>query len=131
MLLRKIDNRQTRRGFTLMEVIVVAAIIVILAGTGTVVYMRFVEDAKKDEARMGAHQISTAIQKWQLTYGSEPTMDELVNPRGNEKALLERKLSVDPWGQAWHIDVSGNTHHEGQKPDVWAVSPDGIECGNW
>jgi prepilin-type N-terminal cleavage/methylation domain-containing protein len=56
-----------RRGFTLMEVIVVAAIIVILAGAGTVVYMKFIEDAKVDQARMECQQIETAVLAYSRT----------------------------------------------------------------
>src|ERR1700687_1948519 len=40
-----------RAGFTLMEVMVVVAILVVLAGTGGVIYINVLEGAKEDVAR--------------------------------------------------------------------------------
>ena len=47
-------NRVTRRAaFTLLEVLVVVAILVILAGVGVVATTRYLEDARKSRAQLG------------------------------------------------------------------------------
>ena len=50
-----------RAGFTLMELLVVVALLVVLAGTGGVIYMNYLEGAKEDVAKS---QVQVLIQDY-------------------------------------------------------------------
>jgi general secretion pathway protein G len=120
-------HTQVRRGFTLIEVLVVVAIIVILAGAGTVAYMKILEDAKKDSARTQAHQIETALEAYKIKYGEPNGINDLLHtPNGS--SMIDASLERDPWGGAWSIDVT--PMQNGGKPAVVATAPDGEKCAN-
>ena len=48
---RRETRAAARAAFTLMEMLVVVAILVVLAGAGGVIYMRYLEDARRDTAK--------------------------------------------------------------------------------
>jgi len=62
-----------RKGFTLLELIVVIIIIGILATLGFSQYMKMVEKGRSAEARMMLGQIRTAQVVYQLEYGAYAT----------------------------------------------------------
>ena len=136
MLLQHVRVHQARKpmssrrsAFTLIEVLVVVAIIVILAGAGTVAYMRYLEDANRDRAKLECNELSKALQTFKINTGSEPTsLQELVQPPSGQ-AYIEEKLTRDPWGGAYQFDMSG-PNHNGIKPDVW-TDHGGERIGNW
>lgn len=37
---------------------------------------------------------------------------------------------IDPWGRRYQYDPKG-PRNNGAKPDIWTVTPQGIEIGNW
>jgi hypothetical protein len=47
----------------------------------------------------------------------------------DEKALSSRSL-LDPWGKEFQYDIAGKKNR-GEKPDIWAVTPDKKVIGNW
>ena len=95
-------SQQKRPGFTLMEIIVVAAIILILAGAGAVVLPRFLADARINRAKLDIKNLETAVMAYQTNNGNFPgTLDELANIDPNGRmAYIEPTLLTDPWGQA-------------------------------
>ena len=54
--------KNTKKGFTLVELLVVIAILAILASVAVVGYTAFINDAKESNAKTEAHQIETAIE---------------------------------------------------------------------
>ena len=67
MKLATAQRRATRRAaFTLIEVLVVVAILVILAGVGIVAYMRYLEDAKKTQAQLQCKSLAEACEAYYL-----------------------------------------------------------------
>jgi hypothetical protein len=55
-----------------------------------------------------------------------PTLGALLGP----PTLLDRDQLIDPWGRPYRYDPKGPKNN-GMYPDIWTVTPDGIEIGNW
>ena len=123
-----------RAGFTLMELLVVVALLVVLAGTGGVIYMNYLEGAKEDVAKSQVQVLTEAAQMYQIKTGSyPPDLNTLTQPTADGKAAsLEVSALIDPWQRPYQYQYPGQ-HHPGQnKPDVWSTGPDGNQqIGNW
>jgi general secretion pathway protein G len=131
-MVRVLTHREDRRrqAFTLLEVLIVVAIIVILVGLGGTYAFRSFEDAKKNAARITASDLGAAAQRYQLQYGSLPDQLAVLAQPPEGTPFIEARILNDPWGNAFRYDPSG-PRNGGLKPDIWAVAPDGTECGNW
>jgi len=123
-----------RAGFTLMELLVVVALLVVLAGTGGVIYMNYLEGAKEDVAKSQVQVLTEAAQMYQIKTGSyPPDLNTLTQPTADGKAAsLEVSALIDPWQRSYQYQYPGQ-HHPGQnKPDVWSTGHDGNQqIGNW
>jgi len=127
-------NRFLRRAaFTLMEMLVVVAIIVVLAGLGGYYLMGQLAESKVSAAGIQARNISQALETYRLDNGGYPgTLDELLqkNPVTGKGPYLERADALyDPWGQPFNYDPNGtiNTNKGAVVviADVYANVPDG------
>ncbi len=74
MQLRQVHQRDTdhRGGFTLMELLVVVAILVVLAGAAVPMYMKYLDESKRRLAWTNAKTIETVsrflqAQQWRLS----------------------------------------------------------------
>lgn len=95
------SRRAIRRAFTLMEILVVVAIIVVLAGLGTVSLMNQLETAKEKSAAINAKTIKNAATMFKTDTGNWPTnLNELV-----PKYLEKPEILNDPWGQAFQFQA--------------------------
>jgi general secretion pathway protein G len=117
--------RDARRAFTLMEVLVVVAIIFILASVSTVVVFRYLDDAKEKTAALGVKNIDTAVTAWRTTYGDFPnSLDDLVNPSQDGKpAVLEIAAVTDPWGRQYVYERETRNPRTG-KPLIYSTGPE-------
>ena len=127
-----------RRGFTLIELMVVIVILGILAGLIVPRIMGRPEQAKQLKARMQIESISTALKLYKLDNGDYPTTEQglqaLVDPptSGNvpknwrQGGYLEKgKVPKDPWGNDF-IYLSPGIHDEF---DLIAYGADGVAGG--
>ncbi|MFL5343115.1 MAG: type II secretion system protein GspG [Gemmataceae bacterium] len=133
MIVRKVDRRPSDRlGFTLMEVLVVVAILVILAGTASVFVFRYLETAKQDRVKADVRALTTACQAYKLKYDGYPeSLQQLMQPPDGSRPFMESAANlVDPWGNPYQYNAQG-TNNQGLKPDIWAIDPDGNTIGNW
>jgi general secretion pathway protein G len=126
-----------RGGFTLMEMLVVVAILVVLAGVAVPIYMNYLENAKKDRAKVDCKTLATAVEAFKLRYGDYPpalaTLTQL-QPNG-DPPTLEPAALLDPWGHEYQYAPVGQHNAAYGKPDVWSLGPrindpNGI-IGNW
>jgi general secretion pathway protein G len=95
-------NITRRAAFTLVEVLVVVAIVVILASVGTIATLKFLDDAKVDNARMTAQVIvDTAKANEAKLDGVDFTRDGL----GLLADYLDKGDAglLDPWGQMYQV----------------------------
>lgn len=76
--------------------------------------------------------LTHACQAYRLKSGEWPEkLDDLVVQGAAGGPYLESPDAlVDPWGGRYFYDRKG-TRNNGAKPDIWAVTPDGVEIGNW
>ena len=136
MILSHTEGRPTARtrqraAFTLMEVLVVAAIIVILAGVGGVVYTNYLDKARMDKARIDVKMLSDTVEAFKVNNGSYPgALSDLCMPQEGRAAVLEQSALFDPWGHQYAYEP-GNTHQLTGKPRVYTQAPDGSIISNW
>lgn len=122
-------RRAARPAFTLLEVLVVVAIILVLAGVGIFALMPNYERAKEDLAKAKMKSLSQACQAYKLRYDAYPPMlAQLIQPPDGEP-LVKPDAIIDPWGQEYQYNPEG-TNNGGYEPDIWVVRPN-KQIGNW
>jgi general secretion pathway protein G len=127
----RLEAAQRRSAFTLLEVLIVVAIIVILASVSGVYVFRAYEDAKISTARAKAISLATACQQFMVKYERYPeSLNELIQPPSGNQPFVEPDALNDPWGKQFTYDQSGQ-HNNGLKPDVYTTTPTGEVVGNW
>lgn len=123
-----------RAGFTLMEVLVVVAILVVLAGTGSVMYMRALDDAKVDRAKIGVENLTRAAGLYQIKNGDyPPNLQLLLQPPDGSRPYVEPSELVDPWNVQYNYAYPGQHHASTGKPDIWSngLPNNPVQIGNW
>jgi general secretion pathway protein G len=123
---------QRRHAFTLLEILVVVAIIVVLVGVGGMMLLPRVDESKVKVAKSQLRLLTDACQTYYLNNEQNwpPSLAALAGPQPNGGApILEQTALADPWGQPYGYDPSG-AHNGGHKPDIWVTRPTG-QIGNW
>jgi general secretion pathway protein G len=117
---------QRRSAFTLLEVLVVVAILVVLASVSSIYVFRYLEDAKLDKSRLQAKNIEKAAKTYILRNSGSTdglSLQVLVAP---PRPYLEggNEAITTPWGPFVLDmgDVSGNGE---QNIVVHFTGPDG------
>lgn len=137
MLVRKNDRRIARAAFTLMEMMVVVAIIVVLGGIAVLAYSNFADKGNEAKALATVKQIDMAL----FDYVNEhktypPDLVFLAQPDAFGKTRLSAEALTPPWpGTKYDWDPQGRRNLEvnGEyKPDVFIIHPSGnYMWGNW
>ena len=125
--------RSRRLAFTLLEILIVVAIIVILAGVGIVYLVPQLTKSEEGVAKTKAQAIASACQIYYTNHKEYPTtVDQLTtaDPDNDNKPYITDDGALDPWGKPYTIDPSG-PNHKGAAPDVYTTSPSGKTIGNW
>jgi len=137
-------KRRRSAGFTLLELLVVLAILGLLAAIVGPQVIKYLGSSKSQTASVQAKNIAAAINLFQLDMGRYPTQQEglkaLVKaPAGagnwNGPYLPDESALVDPWGRPYLMRVPGQ-HRD---IDVYSLGSDGQpggtgeakDVGNW
>src|SRR5262245_44507757 len=124
----KIARHVSRRAFTLMEMLIVVAIIVALAGIGAFYVLPQLKTSKEKLAKAGAINVEKALTAYYTDHQQYPNdLDALSQRDTLGGPYIEREGLNDPWGQRYEVDVSNNNRHGGAKPHVHTRNP---ESGN-
>lgn len=98
-------RRFWRRGFSLVELMVVIVIVGLLAGAATVAVRSYLIRGKQGVARMELSKICQAIDTFYAEYDRYPTNDEglesLATPSEEFTDGLLSQLPDDPWGNPY------------------------------
>ena len=109
-------SRGLSQGFTLLELLVVLAIIALLVGLVAPRVVQYLSKAKTETAKTQIHNIASALDLYRLEVGHYPNqsegLDALVTaPAGsngwNGPYLTNAKGLVDPWGEKYQYRVPG------------------------
>jgi len=97
-------RRALARGVTLVEILIVVAIIAMVASGVAVFALPKYKEAQKKTAETGARVIRSAIQDWQRVNNESscPTMSQLVQ----EKHIDSAANTDDPWGEAYVLSCT-------------------------
>jgi general secretion pathway protein G len=132
---------RVRAGFTLIEVMIVIAIVLALSGLIGVALFRQRDAAKADLVRTDMNSLKAALDLFRLDYDRYPTDEEglavlwdknkLSASSGGDteadaakwKGYMKDPLPNDKWGSAWgYRQVS--EHGDETKFDLWSFGPD-------
>ena len=87
---------KNKKGFTLVELLVVVVVIAILAGVALVSYGRVQRDANDNTRGGNATIIAEALEKYYDQNGEYPSVPAIVNnTAGNTGAVVAAKLDID------------------------------------
>ncbi len=129
MLNLKMKANQSRRGFTLIEILVVVVILAILAAVVVPNVISRIKDAKVSAAISDISTFESSIDQYKLDMGTDPeTLDQLLtppSPRGKWNGPYLKNLNhipMDPWGNPYVYKTPGA---DGRDNDIYSDGPDG------
>jgi len=120
-----------RAAFTLMEMLVVVAILLILVGAAVPIYLAYRDDAQIDRSRADVKMIGDACSNYNARYGRYPnSLEELVQPPSGGRSYFTEDHLMDPWGKPYNYDPNSTRPGTGE-PLVSTQAPNGQEIRNW
>jgi general secretion pathway protein G len=126
-------RHRRRSGFTLVEVLLVLAILVILGSLVTVSIVQVQKSSNMKAARSQIGMLAEAVSLYQVELGTLPESltdlrEQPSNLRNPDKwrPLLEKEIPADPWGNDYQYEVIDN----GDSFRIYSLGPDRSEGGN-
>ena len=128
----QITSGRRATGFTLLELLVVLAILGLIATFAAPQVLKWLSGAKSDSARIQIEAVSSAIDLYRLEVGSyPPDLEALVTqPSGVDRwdgpYLRKKTVPKDPWGRDYIYRNPG----ENGPYDLYTLGADGQEGGS-
>ena len=114
-------SRKAKEGFTLIEILVVVAIIGMLGAVAVPAYMSYLADARITTTRSLIKNIEDACQMYSMKHGGKypDSLETLTQETDDEDALLQGGIE-DPWGTPIQFEKRGK-----KRPLITSAGPDG------
>ena len=132
-------GRRVRRGFTLIEVLIVLAIVLALGGIVGVAVLGRSDEAKVDLAKVDLNTLEAGLKQFRFDFNRWPTDDEGLAVLWNQERLdpdadpeqwrgyLEQPLASDRWGNEFGYTAESEFSEDASQYDLWSNGPDGEE----
>jgi general secretion pathway protein G len=126
-------TRRPRRGFTLMEVLLVLAILVILGSMVGFFVAGMQKAAYEDAALTQIGMFEPQLDTFRLHVGAYPTTtqglqalwtqpSDLKNPNKWRGPYSRKDIPLDPWGNPYQYELVGPEQFH-----IWSWGPDGLD----
>lgn len=131
-------RRRSRAGFTLIEMLVILAIIAVLAAVVAPEVFRNVSDANAGAAKSQIEMLGLALDQYRLDNHAYPTTEQGLAalrtqpavgeaPRNWRGPYLKRAVPADPWGRPYVYVSPGRINPTSY--DLYSLGRDGREGG--
>jgi general secretion pathway protein G len=127
-------SRKPARGFTLVELLVVLAILGLLAGLVGPQVMKFLGGSKTKTAALQIHDLGATLDLYRLEIGHYPSTDQGLDalvkqpgnaPNWNGPYLKKSDVPKDPWGNEYQYRAPG----QHGAFDIWSLGADKRDGG--
>jgi general secretion pathway protein G len=128
--------RAAQAGFTLVELLVVLAILGLLIGIAVPQLFKYFSHAKEDAARIQMQTIQSGLDLFMLDVGRYPTEQEGLQALAQSPPNLQGwagpyvsqpSILTDPWGRPYVYRIPGQ--QPGAAYDLYTLGPDGTATG--
>lgn len=130
------DKKRRERGYTLMEILIVLAILALIATFAVPNLMKVFGKAKSDVASLQLDNLKAALDIYRLENGGYPTEEQglqaLVDrpshaPDSWSGPYIDKPESlIDPWGRPYHYRRTV----DGGKIEIYTLGADDAEGGD-
>jgi general secretion pathway protein G len=119
-------KQQGRRGMTLIEIMVVVAILGMIASVVAVAVVGRLEDAKRQSAELDIKGFEDGLLLFKMKHGHFPTTSEGLTVLYQE-GYLKGQVKQDPWGHDYVYVAPGQKHPDSY--DITSYGADGQPGG--
>ena len=123
---RPFSRTRLRRGFTLLELLLVLVILVVIAGFGIQAFNGTRERAKKQQAKITLGMLSAALKQYEMEINNLPSALEAlyvmpadITDPNNWVQKIDKPVPADPWDHPYEYKPSGSSF------ELRSVGPDG------
>ena len=118
---KRIAREALRQGFTLIEILVVVAIIGMLGAVAVPAYMNYLADARIATTRSLIANVDVAVKSYNMKHGKYPeSLDVLTQEQADGSDPMLEGEPVDPWGNELKYERPSK-----KRPTITSAGPDG------